>query len=102
MATTTHHLTNDKAHTITFLIDKDADQATVRDGQREATCTVAVARQFYRSLLDKGWEDPAAIERAMQRMEAEGDRAQTRREEAAKHAARTRMERMASAVKGVG
>lgn len=84
----------------------------------EAVATVEVARAFYSGLLDRGWappgqppprrkkasakarmaramagvESPEEAERAMQRMEAEGDRAQSRREEANKAKARAAME----------
>lgn len=85
-----------KDRTITFVIDKTTAQAVVKDDRREATCTIVEARAFYRSLLRKGWTDPVveteAMEREMQRIEAKGDRMQTRRDEMNKMCARMIME----------
>jgi hypothetical protein len=110
-----HELTcPDTGRTIRFEIQGPVALLTGPVGNRveRQKCTVEVARQFYAGLRERGWLRPdepiddvsklAKAEREMQRMEAEGDRAQTAREERAKVRARTRKERMTSVMRKVG
>lgn len=111
-----HELTcPDTGRTISFEIQGPVAVVTgpVAGGRLECQrCTVEVAREFYAGLRERGWLRPdepiddvsklAKAECEMQRMEAEGDRAQTARDERAKVRARSRMERMSNVMRKVG